>query len=499
MKQQLLETIRKYHMIAPNETVCVAVSGGADSVALLCALKELEPCLQCRITAVHVEHGIRGNESIRDAQFVQDLCDMLEVPLTVHHVDVPEFAAMQGIGIEEAARILRYRVFENLTEPSVVALAHHSDDQAETVLFQLARGTGLRGLCGMPPVRELTGHIRLIRPMLGVTRARIEAYLKKQGQSYCTDATNEDEAYSRNYIRAQVLPAFAGINHHAAVHISETASRLAEVEDYLQRQTKTAFEKVVVEEYEFENLCAELSLSTRRLSQMHPAIARRVIHMAIAELLHSAKDIEAVHVDEVYHLLDHVEGASVQLPGWMKVYRDRDLIVFMKVPTRELYEQMSEKVQPQELIPVTVSAQEIKMLKQEQTTMQILLCNRENTVVKKLTLCVREATNCADLRKKSCTKCLDYDKIKNGFVIRSRRESDAFVLNAKGEHKNVNREWIDAKIPEHHRGLIPIVAGETQVYAILSNYEYKGRVSVDAYVSSDTTYVLEIKEIQEEN
>ena len=120
-------------------------------------------------------------------------------------------------------------------------------------------------------------------------------------------------------------------------------------------------------------------------------------------------------------------------------------------------------------------------------------------MVKKLTLCVREATNCADLRKKSCTKCLDYDKIKNGFVIRSRRESDAFVLNAKGEHKNVNREWIDAKIPEHHRGLIPIVAGETQVYAILSNYEYKGRVSVDAYVSSDTTYVLEIKEIQEEN
>ena len=157
-----------------------------------------------------MEHGIRGAESREDARFASDLCERLNIPCHVHSVDVPQYAASHGFGLEEAARILRYEAFEKEvttayaadqkqgnSRQAVVAVAHHMEDNAETVLFQMLRGSGAKGLAGMHPVSVKNG-VTYIRPLLSATRAQIEEYLKENGQAFVTDATNTDTAYSRN-------------------------------------------------------------------------------------------------------------------------------------------------------------------------------------------------------------------------------------------------------------------------------------------------------------
>ncbi len=503
MRQQVYESMLQYHMVEPGEILWVAISGGADSVALLCVCKELERKLNCTVKAIHVEHGIRGEESLQDAKFVEALCQGLEVPLTVEHVNVPEYAAKNGLGIEEAARILRYQVFEKLSSSQKItriALAHHSDDQAETVLFQLTRGTGLKGLCGMQPVRIDEKHqIYYLRPLLFVSRKEIETFLDKIGQEYCTDSTNEDLQYSRNEIRKKVLPELRHINSAAAEHIAESAMRLSEVEDFMEAETNRAFEKTVAEQFEFENLCAEICLSVRALKRLHPAIKSRVMRKAFWELTGSLKDIEAVHIDAVCNMTEAAEGKVLDLPYWMKAYRDSDLIVLMKVPTESLYKQLSAAVKNPELIPVSVSEELLAKLKQTGQAHTIILRDTDEKQANVLSLCVYQKPKGKAFEPKNFyTKQLDYDKIKNGFTIRSRREGDWLYLDSKGNRKNIGRMFIDAKVPEYQRGIIPLLAGDAHILATLGNQTHEGRVSADMYISEDTEYVLEIKESKEE-
>ena len=200
MIRRTKDYILENKMINNHSTVLVALSGGADSVCLLLLLNEIKrQCadeLDFALEAVHVEHGIRGAESREDERFASDLCERLNIPCHVHSVDVPQYAKSHGLGLEEAARILRYEAFEeeagrypcepaNASDPNqdnrgqvVVAVAHHMEDNAETVLFQMLRGSGAKGLSGMHPVSVKNG-VTYIRPLLSATRAQIEEYLKE--------------------------------------------------------------------------------------------------------------------------------------------------------------------------------------------------------------------------------------------------------------------------------------------------------------------------------
>ena len=249
MIRRTKEYILENKMIKNHSTVLVALSGGADSVCLLLVLNEIKrQCaneLDFALEAVHVEHGIRGAESREDARFASDLCERLNIPCHVHSVDVPQYAKSHGLGLEEAARILRYEAFEKEvarilryeafeeeagrypcetadasdqkqgnSRQAVVAVAHHMEDNAETVLFQMLRGSGAKGLAGMHPVSVKNG-VTYIRPLLSATRAQIEEYLMENGQAFVTDATNTDTAYSRNKLRHDVFPLLLQENHSA--------------------------------------------------------------------------------------------------------------------------------------------------------------------------------------------------------------------------------------------------------------------------------------------
>ena len=203
MRDKVLDTIEKYEMIGQGDHVCAAVSGGADSAALLAFLLSLREPMGLTVTACHLNHCLRGAEADRDEAFVRELCQRWQVPLTVERVEVAELARQEHLSEETAGRKARYALFERLHRETgcKVATAHTLSDNMETVLFSMARGTGLRGMCGIQPVRDY-----LIRPLIAVTRQEVEAYCAKNGIGFVTDSTNFSEEYTRKRIRLRLIP-----------------------------------------------------------------------------------------------------------------------------------------------------------------------------------------------------------------------------------------------------------------------------------------------------
>ena len=206
--------IRKYNMLQSGDCVIAGVSGGADSVCMLLILHELSESMGFSVRAVHLNHMIRGDEADRDEAFVAELCDRINVPLKSFRRNVPEIAAEEGLSSEEAGRKIRYQLFEEAADDAQkefkrvrIAVAHNRDDLAETVIFNMARGSSLKGLTGIRPVRD-----DIIRPILFAGRNEIEDYLAEKGESYCTDSTNLGDDYSRNRIRHVIIPALKELN-----------------------------------------------------------------------------------------------------------------------------------------------------------------------------------------------------------------------------------------------------------------------------------------------
>ena len=233
----LMLEIKRYieanQLIRPGDGVLVGLSGGPDSVFLLYALHTLQARMGFTLRAVHVHHGIRGAEADRDEVFSEKLCAKLDIPFQAVHVAAPAYAAQHGLSLEEAARILRYEALEaarqQLTQATAawIAVAHHLDDQAETVLHNLVRGAGLRGLAGMENRRN-----HVIRPLLSIKREDILKWLKQYDIPYVTDSTNADPHYTRNRIRSTVLPELREINPEASAHIAHSAALLREADAF---------------------------------------------------------------------------------------------------------------------------------------------------------------------------------------------------------------------------------------------------------------------------
>lgn len=220
----------------PSAGICtVALSGGADSTALLCCLHAMKAELSLDLRAVHIHHGIRGAEADRDAAFCASLCAKYGIPFKEVRVNAPEYAAEKGVSLETAARLLRYAALQKAAPEGEIATAHHAGDNAETVLFHLIRGTGLNGLTGIP---ARSG--RIIRPLLDAEQAEILAFLRETGQDYTDDSSNFTDDAARNRIRHRILPLLTAENPAAVRHICRTAAMLSEDEALLSAQAEAA-------------------------------------------------------------------------------------------------------------------------------------------------------------------------------------------------------------------------------------------------------------------
>lgn len=317
MHRKILETIREFirehGMLVPGDRVIIGLSGGADSVSLLMILSELKKELNIELFAVHVHHGLRGKEADRDSAYAQELSENLGVPFVCVHADVAEYARVNGVSEEEAGRHLRYRILEEqrlIRHAAKIAVAHHADDQVETVLYNLFRGSGLKGIGGMRPVRD-----SVIRPLLSVTRKEILAYLEEKEISYCEDSTNSGTDYIRNRLRHEIIPAVRErINEGASSNILQAAKTAAAADAYFERAARRILESGGIRERREDGGVISIGISAEILKQEESIVRQYVIRQMIGEMYLSLKDIASVHVEEAEKLLFKPVGRRIQLP-----------------------------------------------------------------------------------------------------------------------------------------------------------------------------------------
>lgn len=467
MVERVRRFMEQWNMVQPGEKVTVGLSGGADSVCLCLVLKELSEIMGFSLAAAHVEHGIRGEESRRDASFSEHLCNDLGIPFTVQHVCVPEYAKSHHMGEEEAARILRYRVFAGLE--GKVALAHHMEDNAETMLLALLRGSGLDGLCGMQPVRTDSDGMVYIRPLLSLERREIEAFLQNRGQSFCQDSTNSDTAYTRNFIRREVMPLLQKVNSRAVSHMNQSAERLAELRDYLDATAEEDYRRLVQK----DDKKRELQLDAEGLARLPHVLQKRLIHRAIAEAAQAKKDIGAAHIEAVQALLFRQTGRQVDLPYGIVAKRAYDKICLR--PQSDVAEE--------EIKEIVISQECLERLRQSGERERILL-DRTGAYLEISVFSYCGKTE--EISSKIYTKWFDYDMMKNGFSIRTRKKGDYFQIEG-GHKKKLSDYFVNQKIPAERRDETWLLAVDSEIMWIVG-----GRMGRGGMVTEHTGIILEV-------
>lgn len=508
MLNKVKEYIESNRMLNKGEKVVLGVSGGADSVCLFFVFLALRDIYQLELHVVHVNHLIRGKEADDDQGYVETICKENNVPFHFVKEDVKRYAKEQHLSEEEAGRNIRYQVFERVREEyncDVIAVAHNSNDCAETMLFQLVRGSGITGLTGIKAMRE-----HIIRPLLCVTRKEIEHYLNECGIPYQTDATNLTTEYTRNKIRLHVLPYLEkNINSQAISHIVKSTQMLKEVEEYIEKQTKICYNRMVQcknDRYYFER-----KMFLKEDVVIRKALVREILHNLSGQL----KDIESVHIEDICALAAKGVGKKIDLPYDIVAYNDYEnlIIINSKVSSidnqlivKENYPLIDESIvnsldltsQKSGVIELP-SGEKLGFLNHtlNQYEKADILDKKQNhwntnqNVFPDFVIQVCQNTDFYEEYKKSMintrngyTKCFDYDKIKNAVQLRTRREGDYMQIDAKGGTKKLKSIFVDKKIPQKDRNCIPLLADGNHIMWILGS-----RIS-EAYKIRESTKTM---------
>ena len=469
--EQVRRQIEEYDMIQTGDVVVVGLSGGADSVCLLSVLKKLSSELSFSLAALHVHHGIRGQEADQDAAFCADLCAGWKIPFEIGYADVPMLAAVNKQSLEEAGRQERYRQLESCRRrlrARRIAVAHHQDDQAETVLWNLLRGAGLNGLAGMEAVNGA-----VIRPLLRTSKAEILCYMEEQGLGWREDATNAEDHYTRNRIRRHMLEyAAQKVNRQAAKHICKTADMALEAEAYLREQAgRWLFQYGRIQAGGPEP--AQISLEIEAVKN-EPLILRRYIVREALSRCRGRRDLKLCHVDAVLSLIEQRPGKSasarVNLGGGYTACRKYGTLTIKK------------DVSPGKKAEKEISAAEKRIclgeLQKEPFQLQM--------GGEKLELRVFPRDKVQKIPTNQYTKWLDYDKIGKSLVFRFRRSGDYFLLPG-GRKKTIQAYMIDEKIPSEERDHILLAAEGSHVIWIAGR-----RLCAGVKLTEHTKQILQI-------
>ncbi|MCR4891077.1 MAG: tRNA lysidine(34) synthetase TilS [Lachnospiraceae bacterium] len=439
-------------------------------MCLLFLLYDLREKLDFSLSVVHVEHGIRGEEALRDADLVRRVAGDLGLAFQMKSFDVPSLASKLGQSLEEAGRAVRYRTFEAL-EADRIAIAHHAEDAAETLLFNLFRGTGIRGMGSIRPVRG-----KIIRPILRLTRPEIESYLRENDIPYCQDSTNSDNRYSRNRIRNKILPEAVEINENAIMHLFSATEKLQQADQVLTREADRLFREFTspaptscltdlsqgpLSNRENEGLeyRGPLELSLAIFDQAPPILTNQVILRCISELAGKSKDISEIHLEETASLRMRQSGSRISLPYGITAMREFDKILFQRdcPEGKNLHWNSMDKDPPLLLSPPDSQKDEIIPLPENGR----IALSEGGQMVCSLLQIPESADITVYTENKIYTKSFDYVKIENTVVLRTRRPGDRITL--KGGSKKLKDLFIEAKIPIALRDRIYVIAEGNQI------------------------------------
>ncbi len=326
-RRAVVRTINSHRMFQAGESVLIGVSGGPDSLALLSILHSLAPVLSIKIGIAHLNHSLRKNESDKDAAFVNSVSEKLKVPCFIKTEDVHAYRRSHKLSLEEAARIVRYRFYNDLAENKgfdKIALGHNSNDNAELVLMNLFRGSGPLGLSGIPPVRDG----KFVRPLIEVSRGKIIEYLSARGLEYVTDKSNKDERYLRNRIRNTLIP---DLEKSYNPKISQTLNRLSSIlraeDEWIEKTLHPAMNQITLNQRE-----NRISLSATKLRETHIAVKRRFIRGALKAVKGDLRRISYSHIESIIRLIkSSPTGFHLDLPDSIGVSLNEDAVTFLKM------------------------------------------------------------------------------------------------------------------------------------------------------------------------
>ncbi len=461
--------IEKYRMISEGDMVLAGVSGGADSVCMLSILQKLRKEVPFRLMVVHVHHGVR-EDAQKDADYVEELCRKWEIPFILKIVDMAGYAKENGLSPEEAGRVLRYRAFEEaLPEEEVckIAVAHNQNDRAETMLFHLFRGSGLRGLGSIRPVRE-----KIIRPLLCLSREEIESYLVEKKIAFCTDSTNGEDFYTRNKIRHHILSyAEEHICSNTAAHIGDAAEILTETEDFIRKQAVLAYDRCML--FREEN---NMALDLVAFREEDPFLQKRILLRYMEQLTPYRKDITKEHIEALMQLTQKDGSREIFLPYGLRAYKEYDRLLLTRTEKKKTGS-MKKEFREEEYLPVAVTVPgEITVPGLGKVLLQYV--SREEFFYKKE----------QNIPKKTYTKWFDYDKITTVLVFRTRKTGDYLTIDSALRKKTVKEYMINEKIPRMQREHIYLLADGPHILWI-PGY----RISQYYKVNENTKRILQVQ------
>ena len=440
MYRKFVQFIEKNELIKQNEKLVVGVSGGADSVCLLTLLCKLREQMSFDMTVVHINHGIR-QEAGEDALFVRRLCEKKDVPFVLRKFSVNELAKEWNMSSEEAGRKVRYDTFSEILgdEDGKIVVAHNQNDVAETVLFNLFRGSAGAGLAG---IRPKNGNV--VRPLLCFSREEIENYLKENQLTYCIDKTNLTDDYTRNKIRNHILPYVeSNLVKGSVSHIYNTANLIRQQEEYLEEDSVQKLKEVAI--LDADNRM--YTIEREKFLELHIFMQKKVLYKIIEQLSGSKKDITSKHIEGVLELF-HKNGMKyVDLPYNLQAKSTYDSVCVTVTDNNRNRE----------------------------------ICEIALEDAKGFTFCVFSDKMPVTVPEMEFTKWFDYDKIEESLMVRTWREGD-FLMVQNGKHKkSIHRYFIDEKIPKDKREEVLLLADGSHIVWVIGK-----RIS-DYYKITETT------------
>jgi tRNA(Ile)-lysidine synthase len=467
--EQVKSDISKYRLLEKGDAVVAGISGGADSTCLLRVLKELQSGMDLKIHAVHVNHGLRGREADEDQKFVEEICAQWDIPLETFKADIKSISRERGISTEEAGREERYRLFGQVlkaTGANKIAVAHQKEDQAETVMLHILRGTGIDGLCGMNIIQG-----NIIRPLLNVSRRQIIRFLDQNNISYRIDSTNLDSDYTRNRIRNRLFPDISEMFMiNPAVQLLRLSEIMREDRDFLNDEAQKAYNIVKTDNKN------DIGISVGELLNYHPAIIKRIIRLAWEKINKNRKNLEQVHVEQVFDLcLKNQTGKRVVLPNKIEARISYGQLIFSKRP-EEIDEGYYYDVK----------------------TDGMTIAERAGGALYGSILPAKEAFerygDPDKLKENSLVQLFDYDKLCGGINLRNRQPGDRIRPYGSSGEKKLKEYFIDKKIPRENRFLTPLIACNDRIAWIIgmrTSQEFK------ANRDTETILVLEWRNLKE--
>jgi tRNA(Ile)-lysidine synthase len=460
---KVIATSRKYDMISEGETILAGLSGGPDSICLLHALHKMKDALKLNITALYIDHGLRPDETGGEIEFCKDICKKLNLPFMQKNIDVKSCAKEQKLNIQEAARQLRYRIFDETSyeiNARKIALGHTADDQAETLIMRLLRGSGPTGLSGIPPVRG-----NIIRPLIEMGRGEIERFLDAEKIAYIIDSSNLKKDYLRNRIRLSFVPMLKELNPAVIETLSKTAAIFRDEERYFEFIVTKTLMKLITRK---TDLRIELFLSPFEI--MDKVIMRRVLRRAINETK-GLRGISFIHIEDIIDLVKRGDsGDRLYLPGGMRVIKKYSTILLTSEP-------------PVQLSACTLAVPGDTILKEAGVLIKASIIGDQESEV-----------SSQNSGLWTTFGIFDADKLDFPLLVRHRTDGDFFYPFGFGRKRKIQDFFVDQKVPRDERNRIPLIISANDIIWVVG---YRGDDRFSVAEETKRVLKLEIKQIRD--